>query len=230
MKLIDKYTYNELPRDTCKDTGIRHYTTPKGNKVASVTTILSATKSARDKAGLQGWRNFVGDAEADRVCTEAANVGTLMHNKLEDHCLGRAKKPGGNLIHKQAHNMAQEIIKHGLIHVTDLWAVEAPLFFEGLYAGTTDLVGLWKGKPAIMDFKQSNKPKTDSMVKDYKLQLAAYALAHNEMFGTDIDRGVIIMCVRSKMEYAEWEIGPDEMKLQIEMWLDRVEQYYKLNA
>ena len=65
---------------------------------------------------------------------------------------------------------------------------------SGLYAGTTDCIGLWNGKLAILDFKQTNKPKKREWVDDYFCQLTAYAQAHNEMFDTEINTGVILMC------------------------------------
>jgi len=224
IQLTNKYDYNELDRNTDRKTGVRYYSAP-GGKVASVTTILDKTKAEEDKEGLQKWRDFVGEKEAKRVVTEAGNVGTLMHLKLEQYCLGESKKPGGNLIHQQAHKMSQVIIEHGLSNVNELWGVECPLFYEGLYAGTTDLVGEHKGQPAIMDFKQTNKPKTDERVKDYKCQLVAYGLAHNMMFGTEIKTGVIMMCTRD-LQYQEWVLEKDEWEEYTDKWLHRLHQFY----
>jgi genome maintenance exonuclease 1 len=131
--------------------------------------------------------------------------------------------------------MAAEIILQGLVHVDEFWGVEVPVYYSGLYAGTTDCVGVWKGRPAIIDFKQSNKVKKREWITDYFLQLAAYAQAHNNTHGTDIDTGVILMavqpkiladCTYSKPEYLEFVVEGDEFAYWTDQWTKRVELYY----
>jgi genome maintenance exonuclease 1 len=132
--------------------------------------------------------------------------------------------------------MAAEVILKGLVpNVDEFWGVEVPLYYSGLYAGTTDCVGVWKGRPAIMDFKQSNKVKKREYIGDYFLQLCAYAQAHNNMHGTDINQGVILMAVQPKLlpdntystpEYLEFVIEGDEFAHWSNEWTKRVELYY----
>jgi genome maintenance exonuclease 1 len=131
--------------------------------------------------------------------------------------------------------MAAEVILKGLQHVDEFWGTEVPLYYSGLYAGTTDLIGTWKGQPAIMDFKQSNKVKKREYIGDYFLQLAAYAAAHNEMHGTNINTGVVLMAVQPKLladgtystpEYLEFVIQGDEFAHWANEWMKRVELYY----
>jgi genome maintenance exonuclease 1 len=97
-------------------------------------------------------------------------------------------------------------------------------------------VGVWKGRPAILDFKQSNKVKKREYIGDYFLQLAAYAAAHNETHGTTIDTGVILMAVQPKLledgsytqpEYLEFVVEPEEFAHWNNEWLKRVELYYQ---
>jgi genome maintenance exonuclease 1 len=121
--------------------------------------------------------------------------------------------------------MADVIIQNGLKDVDEVWAMEQSLYFPGLYSGTTDLCGVYKGKPAIMDFKQTNKPKKAEWVEDYYLQLVAYGLAHDEVYGTNIRSGIIFMCSRD-LQYQQFEVNETTYDHYKGVWLDRVEQYY----
>jgi hypothetical protein len=222
-----KFDYQKISRETIE--GKRHYCLPDGSKVPSVTTILDKTKSEESKAALQNWRNRVGHAQAQVITTEAAGTGTVMHKMLEEHCLGTAKPPGTNKVQQIAYPMAQEIIQKGLVHMDEIWGNELALFYSGLYAGSTDLAGVWKKKESILDFKQTNKPKKREWIDDYFAQLCAYGLAHNHMFGTNIRQGVVLMCSRA-CEYQEFILeGAEWDKYEAEWW-NRVERYYAMKA
>ena len=119
ITLIEKYPYSELSK-TARD-GKRHYQTPDGRTVPSVTTVLSATK---DMTHLHAWRKRVGVENAQRITTESANIGTVMHSSLEKHVKGIERKPGSNLIHQKAHQMANIIIDNGLTDVSEVWGSE----------------------------------------------------------------------------------------------------------
>ena len=110
--------------------------------------------------------------------------------------------------------------------MTEFWGSEISLWYPGLYAGSTDLVGVWKGEPAIIDFKQANRLKTPEVVLNYKTQLTAYALAHNEIYNTNIRTGVILICT-GDLEYQEFVVEGDEFDEFTNKWLDRVESYYQ---
>ena len=221
MTLIkNKYDYKEIKKKSVE--GKRLYACPDGNAVASVTTILDATK---DKTHLIAWRKRVGEQKAKEVVTEASGVGTRMHKYLEDYVeSGNWGEPGSNPYAKQAHNMAKQIKDNVMDHV-EIWGSEVQLYHPKIYAGTTDLVGMYKGQPAIMDFKQTNKPKKKEWVEDYYLQLVAYALAHNELYGTDIKEGHVFMCSRD-LQYQQFDLLPEEFKHWESKWWDRVYQYY----
>ena len=223
--ITTKYIYESIHRVNLS--GKRHYATPDGNKLPSVTTILSATKPAESVEALANWRKRVGEKNAQAITTEAAGVGTVMHKMLEVHCKGEVKPAGSNMVQQVARRMADQVISQGLSNMTEYWGLEVPLYFPGLYAGTTDLVGCWKGEPVIGDFKQTNKPKKREWVDDYFLQLSAYIMAHNEVHGTDIKRGVVMMCSRD-CQYQEFILEGEELDLYQTKWIDRVEQYYNL--
>ena len=223
MSLITKkYDYQPISRKEVD--GKRKYMTPDGNAVASVTTILDATS---DKTGLIAWRRRVGETKAREITTEAAGVGTRMHKYLEDFCLtSEWPDPGSNPYAQQAHMMATTIKDTAMVHVDEIWGVEVPLYVPGIYAGTTDVVGQYKGNPAILDFKQTNKPKKPEWVEDYYLQLTAYAIAHNEVHGTDIREGHIFMCSRAG-EYQQFDLWPNEFAEWEAEWWKRVYTYYE---
>jgi len=232
--ITPRYNYTPLNRETID--GKRHYCLPDGTKVPSVTTILDRTKPAEAREALANWKRAVGEKRAQEITTEAANRGTRMHAYLEQYVLTTDLKPlPGNPYAHPSWFMAAEVILKGLQHVDEFWGTEVPLYYSGLYAGTTDLIGTWKGQPAIMDFKQSNKVKKREYIGDYFLQLAAYAAAHNEMHGTNINTGVVLMAVQPKLladgtystpEYLEFVIEGDEFAYWADEWMKRVELYY----
>lgn len=225
--LIDKFKYNPVPRKTVE--GKRRYELPDGSKVPSVTTILDATKPAEAKKALYEWKKRVGQEEAKKISREAANYGTTMHKFLEKYCeSGELTQEGNNFIYQDTYKMADTIVNNGLCHMQEVWGIEASLYYTGIYAGTTDCVGVWKGMPAVLDFKQTNRPKKEEWVGDYKMQLCAYGEAHNHMFGTDIKRGVILMCARD-LTYQEFVIEGSEYNYWMHRWWDRVDQYYTSN-
>lgn len=228
MSLLNPiYNYTELTREQVD--GKRLYSCPDGNKVASVTTILDKTKSKEKIDALMQWRRSVGEKKAQEITTEAASRGTRMHSYMEGYVKnGILKEAGSNPYAKQSHRMAQVIIEAGMSNIDEAWGVEVPLFYSGIYAGTSDFVGLWKGQPAIVDFKQTNKLKKKEHIEDYFLQLAAYSAAHNNMFGTKIKTGVILMCSQDFV-FQDFIIEGQEFEHWTNKWWDRVEEYYTKN-
>ena len=226
--ITEKFQYTQLKRKSVE--GKRLYTTPEGIAVPSVTTILDKTKSEEKRLALANWKKRVGEEKAQEIVTEASGRGTRMHKYLEDYCIdGELKTPGSNPFSKQANDMAKVVIDEGMSNVSEVWGVEVPMYYPELYAGTTDCVGLYNGHPAIIDFKQTNKPKKDEWVDDYKTQLVAYALAHNEVYGTNIKHGVILMCSKD-LQFQTWTITGEEFNLFTEHWWNRVQSYYQLTA
>lgn len=233
--ITQRYNYTPLSRTTVE--GKRHYCLPDGCKVPSVTTILDRTKPQEKREALANWKKRVGEARAQEITTEAANRGTRMHAYLEHYVLQEDMKPlPSNPYAHPSWFMAAEVILKGLCHVDEFWGVEVPVYYSGLYAGTTDCVGIWKGRPAIMDFKQTNRPKRREWIEDYFLQLAAYAQAHDDMHGTTIDQGVILMCAQPKQldddsyttpEYQEFTVEKAEFEHWKNEWNKRVELYYQ---
>ena len=224
MYIPDKFNYQPFKRiDTPEG---RRYVTPDGEKLPSVTTILSATTPKEKIEKLNEWRNRVGHKKAQEITTEAAGRGTRMHKWIENYIkTGETGEPGSNPFSQQSHKMAQSIIYQGLSKCNEFWGTEVSLYFPKVYAGTTDLVGVHDGSEAIMDHKQSNKLKKKEWIDDYFIQLAAYATAHNEVHGTNIRKGVIFMCTADNI-YQEFIIEDAEFDEWTDRWFKRVEQYY----
>jgi genome maintenance exonuclease 1 len=232
---VEKFQYKNCKQINDPVAKKRVYVTPDGEKLPSVTTILSATK---DLTHINEWRNRVGHEKAQQITTEAAGRGTSMHKNLESFISGVARQPGNNTVHVIANKMADAIIVNGLNKMQEVWAMEQSLYYPGLYSGTTDLIGVHEGEPAICDHKQTNRPKKAEWVEDYYMQLMAYILAHNTVYGTDIRKGVIFMAVKppetspgvyGEAVYQEFRLESSDFNKWEDAWLSKVEEYYKLN-
>ena len=223
LNITTPYLYKEFKRRSVN--GKRLYENPYGDPVPSVTTILDKTKPKEKREALNRWKKRVGPENAQRIVTEAANVGTVMHNILE-HWVKNEEYTGDSIL--QAKMMAETVKQNIEADINEVWGSEVNLCYPGLYAGTTDLVGIYKGNPCIMDFKQTNKPKKREWIDDYFMQAAAYAMAHNEVFETKIEHAAIFMCSRD-CNWQLWEVGPEEFKQWEEKWAKRVEEFYNLS-
>ena len=219
--LVSKYNYPNLKR--IQTPAGRQYVGEDNNPVPSVTTILGDTG---DKTALIAWRKRVGEEEAQRISTESAGLGTKVHNSIEKFILNEEwDNFGTNHVSQLAKTMVTEMIEKGLSKVDELYGVEVGLIANGLYAGTSDAIGKWEGEEAIIDFKTAKKIKKREWIEDYFLQGCAYALAHNEMFGSNIKKVAILMVDREG-EYADFVIQGDEFEEYCNKWADRLSDYY----
>jgi hypothetical protein len=218
IPLRKKYRYEKLVRNDGPEG--RTY---GDEKLPSVTRILDATK---DKAKLDEWVQRVGQEEADRIKNTAATTGTHMHSVIERMVAGKSLPRPTNWLMVKGYEMGYRLVLEQFSSVDEIWGSEVTLYMPNRYAGTTDMVGLYKGKPAIIDFKQSNKPKRHEWITDYFHQLSAYALAHDYHFGTEIEMGVVMMAMQSGgtqvftttgREFSQYKTG----------WLERVERFYQ---
>ena len=218
-----KFEYPPSTRSLVK--GQRHYDI--GNdKLPSVTTILSQTQPEEKKAKLAEWQRKVGKIEADSIRDQAAERGTIMHRIIEGYLTGHRHADLSDL-GTQAGVMAKTIWDQDLKdNMDEVWGTEVTVYYPGLYAGATDLVGVYNGAEIIGDFKQTNKPKRREWISDYFIQLAAYAMAHNYVYRTSIQSGVILMCSKDNI-FQRFYVNPEEFKKYTFEWLKRVDLYYK---
>ena len=220
MKRNEKYNYVKASRST--EHGTRHYNVD-GTKLPSVTAILDKTK---DKSFLDKWRAKVGDEEAERIKNHSSRRGTAMHKFIESHVEGIGYDDL-TTIGQEAKPMAQKIIEVGLTPVEEYYGSEVMLHYPGLYAGSTDFVCLHNGLETIVDFKQSNRPKKEEWIEDYYLQISAYAMAHDHVYGSKIRQGVIMMCTPD-LYYQEFKIQDADLRAWKHKFLKRLDMYHEL--
>ncbi len=225
MKWNNKFNYPKSTRSI--EDGYRKYSLGT-EKLPSVTTILSATKSEEEKAALANWKERVGFKEANRIKTEASSRGTSMHSYIEDYLRGRINESFFES-NEQYKNMAKEIIEKGIDNKLDeIYGIEETLYYPEQYAGTADLIGLYQGNDVIIDFKQSNKPKKTDYIQDYFLQLGAYTLAHDIVHGTKMKAGIILLCTKDIL-FQEFKIEGAELEMYQNLFLGRVKKFYEMN-
>ena len=223
MEWNKKFTYPRSTRSLIN--GSRHYSLD-GSNLPSVTTILKVTQSEEDKAAIEAWKQRVGHKEANRIKNEASSRGSSMHAYLEQYLLGKFNL---DLLDEEERSkkMANEIIDNGLKDkLSEVWGAEATVYFPGKYAGTADCIGVFKGKPTIIDFKTAKKIKKKDWIEDYFLQGAAYANAHNVMYQTEIESIAILMVDRDLL-FKEFLIKNKEFESYTNKWKQRIISYYK---
>lgn len=223
MFLNLKFEFPEVQQVTL-DEGFRYYVCPDtGGRLASVTTILDATS---DKTALDAWKQRVGAKRAAEESKYATDIGSLMHEHVEAFIEDRPRPTAKTPPRKLASDMADKIIEHGLCHVSEVWGVETRLYVPGLYAGTCDLVGIYKDKPTIIDHKSAKKIKSKKDIIDYRDQMSAYVIAMNEKYNTRIQNAVVFMSARTG-EFKAFEFDPEEVQAGTTSFLDRVELFLK---
>ena len=225
LKWNKLYNYPKTVRSSID--GVRKYDVDD-EKLPSVTTILQATQDAEKTESLKRWVQKVGETEAERIKNTAAKRGTAMHSYLEAYLQG-GKVLDLRDVGREASSMGETIIEKGFPDLEEVWGVECTLHYPGLYAGQTDLCGIYQGRESIIDFKQSNKPKKAEWIDDYKLQLVAYAMAHDQIYGTKIEQGVILMCTPDNF-FQRFIVNGSEFREWKWEWLRRIDTYYGRNV
>ena len=220
MKLLKKYNYVHAAANTQR--GSRTYSV-SGMNLPSVTTILAKTKN---QEYLTRWRKKVGDEEAERIFNLSSKRGTAMHKFLENHIKGTGYDDLTE-IGVEAKAMANKIINEAFPPITEYYGSEVTVHYTGLYAGSTDLVCMHNDMETIVDFKQSNRPKKQEWVEDYCLQIAAYAMAHDYIYGSNIRQGVIMVCTPD-LYLQEFRFQDTEMREWRHKFLARLSNYYEL--
>ena len=223
MKWNKKFIYPKSTRSLIN--GKRHYDIGTNEKLPSVTTILQATQSEEKRKKLAEWRERQGAQAADRIKDIAALRGTSMHTYLEGYITDQ-RHLDLTALGKEAGRMANIIIRSGLGDLEEIWGTEVTLYYPGLYAGAPDVAGIYNGRESIIDFKQTNKPKRREWIEDYFIQLAAYAMAHNHVYDTQIQQGVILMCSKDGF-FQKFVVSDKEFKEYKYAFLEKVDYYHQ---
>ena len=216
----NKYSYINVPRS--ENHGTRTYDV-NGIKLPSVTTILSRTK---DQRFLKEWKAKVGEKKAEEIKNLSSKRGTLMHNYLEHYVLGKGYEDLTDL-GRATKKMAEKVIEVGLTPVSEYFGSEVTLYYPGLYAGATDLVCMHNDMETIVDFKQANRPKREEWIDDYKLQVAAYAMAHDHVHGSKIRQAVIMVCTPD-LYFQEFRIQDQQLREWKHRFLVRLDMFYNM--
>lgn len=222
IKRNEKFKYIQGKQLTDHGTGTRVYEVV-GTKLPSVTTILGATK---DQEFLKNWKAKVGEAKAEEIKNLSSRRGTAMHKFLECYIEGSGYDDLTD-IGVQAKPMAQKIIDIGLAPVDEYYGSEVTLYYPGLYAGSTDLVCSHNGMDTIIDFKQANKPKNKDWIEDYYLQIAAYCMAHDYVYGSQIQQGIIMVCTPD-LYFQEFKFKDYELRQWKHKFLKRLDMYHEM--
>ena len=183
--LID---FDELKTETTN--GNRYYLTPEGNKYPSVTSITGLAS----QDSIMKWRRRVGEKKANKISRKASSRGTKVHKLCEDYVgnqeLDFSKVQPNNLF---MFKQIKPILDH---YLEDVYAIECPLYSDYLKtAGRVDCIGMFNGKPAIIDFKTANKRKQRKWISNYFMQEAAYAEMFEERTKIPINRLVTVIAV-----------------------------------
>ena len=220
--IANLYQYPELTRVEKND--VRYYQDSLSNLVPSVTTILSATG---DHSGIDAWKRRVGPKTAKAVVDEATTIGTAVHLAIENYLYGKEwEQFTDDKMGMLAHQIAKRFICDCLGDIDEVWGLESGLVLDGLYAGTADCIGIFRGRPTIIDFKTAKKIKRKDWIEDYFLQGAAYANAHNVMYKTNIESIAILMVDRDLL-FKEFLVNSKEFNSYTEKWKKRLINYYK---
>jgi hypothetical protein len=229
--VVKKFEYPKF-KATTYPTGGRVYHTPMGD-CPSVTTILSTLP----KEGLVKWRERIGDAAADLIVEEACRIGTTMHDALEGYVSnflqGRPDIPPETDEDKLAYEMADNIKRFALIDLDEVWGIEEALHCSDLYAGRTDLIGVYNGKSAVIDYKSAKMWKKPEWIEGYKMQISAYNMCHKYMFGEGMKSGVILMAIRppyGKRPLQRVIMTEADLDYYEDKWVRLVEEYYDKRA
>jgi hypothetical protein len=220
INLVKRYKYETLTRQDLPEG--RRYVNRHEEKLPSVTTILDKTK---DKTKLIEWANRVGQEQAEKIKNDAAAVGTCMHAYIESHVKMRKLAPAKSAYQFKAYRMASALMEAYFPELDEVWGNEVMVYKRRVYAGTTDLVGVFRGEPSIVDFKQANKMKKREWIDDYFVQLTAYASAHNEMYGTEIRQGVVLMASQDGL-LKDFVVCGREFDSYLDRWNAKVKEFY----
>ena len=222
IKKSNKYNYLQGKQITDEDSGNRVYDF-NGSRLPSVTTVLNATKNQQF---LKDWKAKVGEEAAERIKNLSSKRGTAMHKFLESYIEG-VGYDDLTPIGCEAKPMATKIIEVGLAPVSEYYGSEVMLHYPGLYAGSTDLVCLHNDLETIVDFKQANRPKKEEWIQDYYLQIAAYAMAHDYVYKSEIKQGVVMVCTPD-LYYQEFKVSGADLRSYKHKFLKRLDMYHEL--
>jgi len=219
-KLVERFNYRDYKTETIL--GRRFYDLEEQGVLPSITSILGHTPSEETKTWMNAWKARVGETEAARKSKLATDRGTNVHLMLERYLRGEEPFQLGEF--PAEHIRVFNSMKLELTKIDKAYGQEVVLFSQTIgAAGRCDLIADHQGELSIVDYKTATRMKTVDDIKDYWVQTAFYALAHNELFGTSIEKLVIIMGVENKLPLVFKKRITDEMVIEL---AERVDKFY----
>ena len=212
--MIDKLTakYNYLKYNINYINNIKYYSLNQNISLPSVTSIL---RHINGKVNLNSFNPKI---------TNSMEIGDLMHNYLEDYIHGRKNVYVDSKNFSLAKTLANIVIDNIIINFDEIWGSEVSVSYKNQYAGTIDLIGIFNKKLCIMDYKSSYKKKNMEELEDYFLQCAAYTIAHDWQFNTNVDSIMIFQVVRNG-DFEKNIINKPELDLYKDKWFDKLEKF-----
>jgi genome maintenance exonuclease 1 len=191
-KWADKFYYPEI--QTSSIDGCRFYQITDDIRYPSITSVLGRTVGEEKERTLENWRNRIGHEAAEAITIEAGRRGSAVHDLAENYF--KYGSIASELATESDVKNFKILIPFIKNRISEWWGMEVCLFSSDLeIAGRCDRICVFDGLPSIIDFKTSKKIKSEFDIEDYFLQTTFYSLAHDEMYGTDINQIVIIMAV-----------------------------------
>ena len=183
------FTHNPVEKKSDLQTktiqGKRFYILPDGEKLPSITTVLSE----RGNAGIIKWRESVGEQAANTIMRNAAKRGTAVHTLTENYLNNEELSQQGvlptalfTILKTELDKINNIVMQEGALY-SDKWGV----------AGRVDCIAEYEGKLSVIDFKTSTKDKKEEWVENYFIQTSAYCEMYEELYGKSIDQIVILI-------------------------------------
>lgn len=199
-------------------------------QVPSVTTILASTRPVETIEALVAWSERVGVETAERIRTQSADRGTLLHQLAEQFLLGE--------LVDQA--LIAEVrpwwlsIEPVLQRICEIKLMEMPVYHSLLgYAGTPDLVanfslGTANPRLTLVDWKSADQEKRADWLGDYPIQLAAYCGALRQTHGLRIEQGLIVLA-HPQGPAQVFRYDRQQLGTYWQAWLKRLELFWQIH-
>jgi genome maintenance exonuclease 1 len=207
--------YNYPVYHVNKINNIRFYSVSENLNVPSVTSILRLTNP---KQPINFNLNYK---------TDSMEIGNYMHKYLEHYVSRDDSFHSDTKNYVIAKKLAQIIIDNFIDNLDEAWGTEVSVLYKNLYAGTIDLIGKKDERLSVIDYKSSYRKKTKEEMEEYFLQLAAYAIAHDWQYKTNIDSLIVFLAIRNG-EFEKTVISGQELDSYKEKWFERLDVFSKL--
>ena len=214
---VREISLKDIPTENIK--GKRYYIVDDDIKYPSITTVMSTLPSK--VKGLTDWRNKVGEKEANKISTQAARKGTVVHEIIEQYLDNKLDERRLNPIAVESFRKIQPWLDK---YIDDIYMQEVALWSKHLRtAGRVDCVGKFDGKLSVIDFKTARKPKKKEWISDYFMQSCGYSIMWEERTGIPITSLVIMIAPTG----SDPQIFVEHRDTWVTPLLEQIEYFYR---